>query len=305
MNLFVTGATGFIAAPGRAAAAARGDDLRPGAGRLARPAPRSRDELGSYGAGVVPVAGDLSEPSLGVSEEDLVAMRGEVNHFFHLAAIYEITAGAEAQVFANVEGTRHALELGGRTQAGCFDQVSSIAAAGLYQGREARGHVRRGRTAGHETLLPTKHKSSAWSARSARALARLLAGDRGRRLAHGEIDKIYRPYYFYKALQRGRRVMPAWLGRSGSKAGRSTSSRSTTSPRRSTRSPTSRTSTAAPSTSPTRIRRTRRGGQPLREGADVPQIMVRLDSDVTEPATGAVRTGDEMLPAAQAGRSWR
>src|SRR3954454_24444089 len=135
MSYFVTGATGFngrnlvqrplqregtIYALVRAGSRGRLEELRTG--------------WGADGARVVPVAGDLTQPGLAVAEEDLVAMRGEIDHFFHLAAIYDITAGAEAQEIANVEGTRHAIELAGTLEAGCFHQVSSIAAAGLYRG---------------------------------------------------------------------------------------------------------------------------------------------------------------------------
>ena len=65
----------------------------------------------------------------------MVAMRSEVAHFFHLAAVYDITADAESQEIANVEGTRHAVELAGAIEAGCFHHVSSIAAAGLPSAR--------------------------------------------------------------------------------------------------------------------------------------------------------------------------
>src|ERR1700746_989137 len=135
MNYFVTGATGFI-----------GRNLvgrllqREGAiFALVRAGSRGRlEELrtawGADGARVVPIAGELAQPGLGVSEEDLLTLRGEVDHFFHLAAIYDMAAGAEAQEVANVEGTRHAVELAGAIEVGCFHQVSSIAAAGLYKG---------------------------------------------------------------------------------------------------------------------------------------------------------------------------
>ena len=100
-----------------------------------------RTAWGADGARVVPVSGDLSQPGLGISEEDLLTLRGEIDHFFHLAAVYDMTADAQAQEIANVEGTRHAVELAGAIDAGCFHQISSIAAAGLYRGewREDNG----------------------------------------------------------------------------------------------------------------------------------------------------------------------
>ena len=140
MNYFVTGATGFIGrnlverllqregtiyALVRAGSRGRLEELRTG--------------WGADGARVVPISGDLTQPGLGVSEEDLVTMRGEIEHFFHLAAIYDITVDAETQQAANVEGTRHATELAGLVEAGCFHHVSSIAAAGLY--KIGRAHV--------------------------------------------------------------------------------------------------------------------------------------------------------------------
>src|SRR5215203_5055972 len=94
MSYFVTGATGFIGrslvqkllqregtiyALVRAGSRGRLEELRTG--------------FGADGARIVPITGDLSQPGLGVSEEDLVAMRGEIKHFFHLAAIYDLAAG--------------------------------------------------------------------------------------------------------------------------------------------------------------------------------------------------------------------
>ena len=113
-----------------------------------------------------------------------MAMRGEVDHFFHLAAIYDITAGAEAQEIANVEGTRHAVELAGAIEAGCFHQVSSIAAAGLYRGEWREDMFDEAAAARHQPLLPHQARVRAAGPRGMPApLARLPAGDRRRRLA--------------------------------------------------------------------------------------------------------------------------
>ncbi len=61
--------------------------------------------------------------------------RGSIDHFFHLAAIYDMTADDETNEQLNVGGTRNALGLAEALQAGCFHQVSSVAAAGDYHGR--------------------------------------------------------------------------------------------------------------------------------------------------------------------------
>src|SRR6201985_2021773 len=60
-----------------------------------------RTGWGANEARVVPISGDLTQPGLAISEEDLLTMRGEVAHFFHLAAIYDIAADAETQEIAN------------------------------------------------------------------------------------------------------------------------------------------------------------------------------------------------------------
>src|SRR3954471_21425732 len=83
---------------------------------------------------IKPVFGDLTEPALGVDDDDKARLKRKIDHFFHLAAIYDMTADEERNATTNVEGTRHAVELADELQAGVFHHVSSIAAAGLYKG---------------------------------------------------------------------------------------------------------------------------------------------------------------------------
>ena len=168
----------------------------------------------------MPVAGDLSQPGLGVSEEDLVTMRGEIDHFFHLAAIYDMTADAETQEIANVEGTRHAVELAGAIEAGCFHQVSSIAVAGLYRGEWREDMFEEAEKLDNHPYFRTKHESERVvreeCARPWRVYRPgIVVGDS----RTGEIDKIDGPYYFFKALQRARRVLPSWLPTVGVEGG--------------------------------------------------------------------------------------
>ncbi len=221
MNYFVTGATGFIGRnlvqrllqrEGTVYALVRAGSR----GRLEE----LRTSFGPDGARVVPISGDLAQPSLGVSEEDLLELRGKVDHFFHLAAIYDMTAGAEAQEIANVEGTRHAVELAGAIEAGCFHQVSSIAAAGLYRGEWREDMFEEAEKLDTHPYFRTKHESERVVREECRRPWRvyrpgIVVGDS----RTGEIDKIDGPYYFFKLLQRARRVLPAWLPALGIEGG--------------------------------------------------------------------------------------
>src|SRR5204862_8040365 len=76
----------------------------------------------------------LSEPRLGIDEAWIAEHTGTIDHFFHLAAIYDMTADADRNRVANVEGTRHAVEVANALGAGHLHHVSSVAAAGLYEG---------------------------------------------------------------------------------------------------------------------------------------------------------------------------
>jgi NAD(P)-dependent dehydrogenase (short-subunit alcohol dehydrogenase family) len=302
MSYFVTGATGFIGrnlverllqregtiyALVRAGSRGRLEELRTG--------------WGADGARVVPIAGDLSQPGLGVSEEDLLAMRGEIDHFFHLAAIYDITADAESQQIANVEGTRNAIELAGTVEAGCFHQVSSIAAAGLYRGVWREDMFDEAERLDNNPYFRTKHESERLvreeCARPYRVYRPgIVVGDS----RTGEIDKIDGPYYFFKALQRLRRVAPSWLPTVGIEGGEINIV------------PVDYVAAALdhiahkPGLDGSTFHLTdpdpHSAGEVINifaKAADAPQMSVRLDPGITEPATGAIRSALKLLPPAK------
>jgi NAD(P)-dependent dehydrogenase (short-subunit alcohol dehydrogenase family) len=168
-----------------------------------------RERWGDHEGRVVPVVGDLSKPHLGVED---AALTGQIDHFFHLAAIYDMKADAESSRRSNLDGTRHAIELAEAIGAGCFHMVSSIAAAGTYQGlftedmfEEATGYE-------HHPYYETKHKSEGIVRDECSVPWRIyrpsmVVGDS----QTGEMDKVDGPYYFFKAVQRLRGVLPGWL----------------------------------------------------------------------------------------------
>jgi short-subunit dehydrogenase len=302
MSYFVTGATGFIGrnlverllqregtiyALVRAGSRGRLEELRTG--------------WGADGARIVPISGDLTQPGLAISEEDLVAMRGEIDHFFHLAAIYDITADAEAQQVANVEGTRHAIELAGALEAGCLHHVSSIAAAGLYRGVFTEDMFDEAEKLDNNPYFRTKHEAEALVREDSRRPWRvyrpgIVVGDS----RTGAIDKIDGPYYFFKSLQRARKVLPGWLPTVGVEGGEINIV------------PVDFVAAAIdhiahePGLDGRAFHLTdpnpRRAGEVVNifaKAADAPRMQWRLDTDVTEPATGALRSALRLVPGSK------
>jgi NAD(P)-dependent dehydrogenase (short-subunit alcohol dehydrogenase family) len=212
MSYFVTGATGFI---GRNLV----EQLLKREGTiyvLVREGSRGRlEELRSrWGADegrIVPVIGDLSQEKLGC-EDVIDELRGEIEHFFHLAAIYDMTADAESQRIANVEGTREAVRLAEALDAKRFHMVSSIAAAGLYKGTFTEDMFDEATNVENHPYFQTKHESEAVVREESSVPWRVYRP--GIVVGHsetGEMDKIDGPYYFFKLLQRARNAVPQWF----------------------------------------------------------------------------------------------
>ncbi|PLW70568.1 SDR family oxidoreductase [Pseudohalioglobus lutimaris] len=160
---------------------------------------------------IVPVYGDLSEPLLGLDEGERQKMRGQVKHFFHVAAIYDLNASAESQQIANVEGTRNAVACAQDIEAGCFQHVSSIAVGGKYQGTFREGMFEEAGDLAHP-YFRTKHDSEAIVRKECEIPWRVYRP--ASVVGHsetGEIDKADGPYYSFQTLSKLRKALPPWF----------------------------------------------------------------------------------------------
>jgi thioester reductase-like protein len=166
------------------------------------------------------VAGDLSEPLLGVSDEDRERLRSNVDHFFHLAAIYDMAADEERNTQLNVGGTQNAVDLANDLQAGILHHVSSIAAAGMYDGHFTEDMFDEGQKLTHP-YHRTKFESEKIAREQTQGAWRVYRPSIV--VGHsetGEMDKIDGPYYFFKALQKVRATIPQWFPLVGIEVGR-------------------------------------------------------------------------------------
>jgi len=169
---------------------------------------------------VIAVSGDLTRPRLGVSKADTERLSGKIRHVFHLAAVYDLAASAESQEKVNIGGTQNAMDFAAAVSAKCFHHTSSIAAAGLFQG-SFREDMFEEATGLDHPYFRTKHESEGLVRRKCEIPWRIYRP--GIVVGHsktGEIDKIDGPYFFFKLIQKLRRMLPPWVPTLGLEGGR-------------------------------------------------------------------------------------
>jgi NAD(P)-dependent dehydrogenase (short-subunit alcohol dehydrogenase family) len=215
LNYFVTGATGFIGRHLVAELLKRDGTIY----ALVREGSRGKldalaQRLDAPAGRIVPVAGDLSKPGLGIEDFD-----EPIDHLFHLAAVYDIEADEESSERANVEGTQHVIEFANAHEVGRFHHTSSIAVAGNYEGVFQEDMFDEGQKLPHHY-----HRTKYESERLVRegVQTKTLVYRPGIVVGHsetGEMDKIDGPYYFFKLLQKLRHALPEWFPLAGPEGG--------------------------------------------------------------------------------------
>lgn len=222
MQYFVTGATGFIGKRlvkkllERKGAVVHFLIRKESADKVA-------DLRSFWGVGptrAIPVFGDLTAKKMGVAADDVKKLKGQIDHFYHLAAVYDLAADEETQVAVNIEGTRNTVDLAKAIDAGHFHHVSSIAAAGLYEGVFREDMFEEAEGLDHP-YFQTKHESEKIVRQDCKVpwtvyRPAMVVGDS----TTGEMDKIDGPYYFFKLIQRLRQLLPPWMPTVGLEGGR-------------------------------------------------------------------------------------
>lgn len=226
MQYFVTGATGFIGKRlVKALLARRGAVVH----FLVRPGSENKLEAlyeywglasSASKARALPVSGDLTAKKLGVAGDAIKALKGNIDAVYHLAAVYDLSADEDSQMQVNIEGTRNMVEFAKAIDAGHVHHVSSIAAAGLYEGVFREDMFEEAEGLDHPYFM-TKHESEKIVRKECKVpwtvyRPALVVGDS----KTGEMDKIDGPYYFFKLIQRMRQILPPWMPSVGIEGGR-------------------------------------------------------------------------------------
>jgi NAD(P)-dependent dehydrogenase (short-subunit alcohol dehydrogenase family) len=222
MQHFVTGATGFI---GKRLVKSLLERKRTVVHFLIRAesvdrVPELLEYWGVDKSRAVAIPGDLTQPGLGIPKSQRQRLQARIKHFFHLAAVYDLKADPETQEQVNVEGTRNTVAFAAEIGAECFHHVSSIAAAGLYEGVFREDMFEEAEELDHP-YFKTKHDSERIVREECAVPWRIyrpgiVVGDS----RTGEMDKIDGPYYFFKLIQRMRQILPPWMPTIGLEGGR-------------------------------------------------------------------------------------
>ena len=201
MTTLVTGGTGFIG----------GYLLRELAKRegttyvLVRPGSRSKLHATDR---LQPVTGDITQAMLGLNAADREKLKGA--DIFHLAAVYDLEASADVDERANIDGTRHVVELA-QSLGARLHHMSSIAVAGAsWKGKFTEDMFAEGQKLDHP-YYRTKYEAERLVRESGVRHRIYRPGLVIGSSATGEAVRIDGPYYAFKLIQRLRQAIPPWV----------------------------------------------------------------------------------------------
>ncbi|CAK9093971.1 Fatty acyl-CoA reductase [Durusdinium trenchii] len=164
---------------------------------------------------VVPVSANIGDKMMGMEKAIYNAFansKAGVDHFFHLAASYDMNASDEVNEKANVDGTMHAIDFANllsKKSGTMFQYTSSIVVAGKYNGIFFENQLNEGQDFDNP-YARTKFQAEMLVRKNCKAAYRvhrpgIVVGSS----KTGEAEKIDGPYYFFKPLQHLRKICPS------------------------------------------------------------------------------------------------
>ncbi len=207
MVRLVTGGTGFIGKHLLRALARRDGETYV----LVRPASRASLDayIASLGAhSIRPLSGDITHSMLGLSAEDRERLKSV--EIFHLAAVYDLEATAEADERANVEGTRNVVGLAQSLGARLHHMSSIAVAGGKWKGKFTEDMFAEGQKLDHP-YYRTKYEAERLVRESGVRYRIYRPGLVIGSSESGEAARADGPYYAFKLIQRLRQALPSWV----------------------------------------------------------------------------------------------
>jgi NAD(P)-dependent dehydrogenase (short-subunit alcohol dehydrogenase family) len=155
-----------------------------------------------------------------VAAEDLKRLKGKVD--YPVPSGGDIRSRRQRGGISSGQHRRHAprRQFAHDVQAGCFHHISSIAAAGLYDGVFREDMFEEAEDLDHP-YFRTKHLAEGIVRSECKRPWRIYRP--GFVVGHsktGYIDKIDGPYYFFKLIQKMRNMLPPWMPTIGIEGGR-------------------------------------------------------------------------------------
>lgn len=213
MRYFVTGGTGLIGRFLVKQLLERGGEVHVLVRRKSEhKLPALQDFWGDHDGTVIPVYGDITEEGVLADQSKLEELSGTIDHFFHLAAVYDLGVDDETAEKINVDGTRHVVELANQLGGDIMlHHTSSIAVAGDHEGFFREDFFDEGQSFSN-AYYRTKYLSEKVVREDAEVPLRIYRpGVVVGSSETGETDKIDGPYYFFKLIQKTRDMLPKWI----------------------------------------------------------------------------------------------